>query len=248
MGSLKRYEDFKEIVWEIGEVGLEMTQLGSVEGSAGNLSVFTRTLRGLDASFVQQTVLDLPVKVPALAGGWVVITGTGRRLRDVRRAPGETLCALHILPGGEKAEMFAEDPELRPTIECNSHLAVHNYQVEKSNLDFHAVVHAQPLNITYLSHRPEYGDTRSMTMRLIPLGTGGRSVFFPEGIGIVPFQVPGSAGQMEGTFELMKTHRLVMWQGHGTVSRSEKSIFKAGGPGRVRRNGGALRSAEPENG
>ncbi len=206
---------------------MEMTQLGSVEGSAGNLSVFTRQLHGLDGAFTLQTTLDLPAKVPALAGGWLVITGTGRRLRDVARLPGQTLCVLRFLPGGEQAELFAADPAMRPTIEFNSHIAVHNYHVALSRLDFHAVVHAQPLSITYLSHRPEYGDTKSMTLRLIRWEPETICVF-PEGIGVVPFQVPGSHAQMEGTLELMKTHRLVIWQCHGTVSRSDASILKAG--------------------
>jgi len=39
------------------------------------------------------------------------------------------------------------------TIEFNSHLAVHQDQVRLSGTNFHAVIHAQPPHLTYLSHK-----------------------------------------------------------------------------------------------
>jgi len=52
-------------------------------------------------------------------------------------------------------------------------------------------------------------------------------VEFPEGIGLLPFQVPGSAAQMEVSTEALATYRGVVWGRHGIVTRSDKGVRKA---------------------
>ena len=44
---------------------------------------------------------------------------------------------------------------------------------------------------------------------------------------MVPFRLLGTIEQAQATIEAMRTHRLVVWQRHGTVSRSDQSIIKA---------------------
>ncbi|MEI7988034.1 MAG: class II aldolase/adducin family protein [Chloroflexota bacterium] len=226
MSNTSRF-DFNTIIKEIGKAGQEISELGSVEGSAGNISVFVRELYGFDHLFKPVAKISLPVISPALSKGWIIFTGTGKRMRDIAQSPETTLCAVQVENGGEMGMLYAADPHILPTIEYNSHLAVHNYHVDTNSFDYHAIVHAQPLDITYLSHKPEYDSTLKMTLRLIRWEPETICVF-PEGIGIVPFQVPGTSEQMIATLEMMKIHRLVVWQRHGTVSRSNISVLKAG--------------------
>jgi rhamnulose-1-phosphate aldolase len=52
-------------------------------------------------------------------------------------------------------------------------------------------------------------------------------VNLPEGLGCVPFQVPGSAQLMAGTVESLRRHRVVVWCKHGVMARSDQSVKRA---------------------
>ena len=218
--------DFTQHIEAIGEAGLHMTQIGAAEGAAGNISVFVRDLEDLDRNFIQQAVIPLPVKALSLAGGWVLVSGSGQRLRDLATRPETSLCALHIDVEGETAELFSGVKQ-RPTVELNSHLAIHTDQVGTYDLDFHAVVHVQPVYLVYLTHIERYTEFNFLNRRLFRWQPE-TIVLFPEGIQIIPFQILGSVDQMEATRSAMDRHKLVVWQAHGTVSRSDESVQKAG--------------------
>ena len=49
----------------------------------------------------------------------------------------------------------------------------------------------------------------------------------PEGIGLVPFKIPGSAELMAATLEALRTHRIVVWGKHGVMARSDVSVKRA---------------------
>lgn len=214
-----------EIIDELAEVGVRQTELDAAEGAAGNLSIFVRALEGVQSRFPSQVKVDLPARSPALAGGWVAVTGTGRRLRDVGRWPEKTLCFLRIHPGGERATQFTTIP-LRPTSEFNSHLAIHDDQVSRRNLDYHAVLHSQPIHLTFLSHLPRYANEVEFNQRLMRWEPETLA-HMPEGIGLVPYTMQGSSEQMEATLRVMRDHRIVIWAKHGVVSRSEVSLRSA---------------------
>ncbi len=217
--------DFDLIASDIGECGMQLTQLGAAEGAAGNISVFARALANLDGRFVEREELSLPLRVPALSGGWVVVTGSGQRLRDVTRQPEKALVVLHILASGERALRYSAS-EIQPTSELNSHLAEHADQVARLGVAYHALVHAQPFCLTYLSHHPGYATTPGLNHRLVRWQPE-TLVVFPEGIGMIPYQITGSAGLMEATVAGLTKHRLVVWQKHGVVARSHLSARHA---------------------
>ncbi|HEX2916071.1 MAG TPA: rhamnulose-1-phosphate aldolase [Chloroflexia bacterium] len=216
---------FPRIIQDIGEAGVQLTGLESTEGSAGNISVFARDLKNLSEEFIRRGEIELPASVPELTDSWIVVTGTGRRLRDVIKQPEQNLVVLHIQPGGEKATWYAA-AELKPSSEWNSHLAIHAEHFKRREIEYQAIVHAQPHNLTYLSHHPNYATTVKLNNRLLRWEPE-TIVTFPEGIGLIPFHVPGSAVQMEDTVKYLKDFRLVVWQKHGVVSRSDTSASKA---------------------
>ena len=224
MSPLKNYS-FDKIVQEIGSAGVQMTQIGAAEGSAGNISVFVREFDRLGADFHLRGEMALPVCTPALAGGWLFVSGTGRRLRDLATQPHTSLCLLHIHPGGMQASLYA-GTDLRPTSEVNSHLAIQDDQVARRRVDSHALVHAQPVHLTFLSHLQAYADTRGLNRRLLRWEPE-TVITFPEGIGTLPYLLYGSAGLMAATVEGMRAHRAVVWQRHGIVTRSDKGVQHA---------------------
>jgi rhamnulose-1-phosphate aldolase len=216
---------FARVIRDIGETGVQLTALEATEGAAGNISVYVPELRTLDEQFVEHGETPLPAVVPELAGGWVVVTATGRRLRDVSAYPEQSVVVMQINADGTRATRYAAG-DLQPTSEWNSHLAIHADHVRGRDVHYHAVVHAQPHYLTYLSHHPDYATSDALSRRLVRWEPE-TVVTFPEGFGLIPFQPPGSAAQMESTVAGCREYRLVVWQKHGVVARSEVSASRA---------------------
>ncbi len=217
---------WREILEDMADVGQRMWQIGASEGAAGNMSVFMRDLDELDPRFPRGDVFDLPVVAPALADGWLAVSRSGRRIRDIGRAPEQSLCLLEIDGEGARATLYGAAGG-RPTSELNSHLAVHDDHVGRRELGYHALLHAQPLRLTFLSHVDAYADTLALNRRLLRWQPE-TIIEFPEGIGVLPFEMHGSPEQMAATAAGLRAHRAVIWRRHGIVTRADASIGKAG--------------------
>ena len=212
---------------EMGQVGQRMVEIDAAEGAAGNLSLYARDLQSaMPEGFREQAVIELPVATPALAGGWVLVTGSGKRLRDIADSPETTLCLLHIDGRGAQAVLHAGG-DVRPTSELNSHLAIHNDQVGRRSLAYHAVVHAQPLYLTYLSHIMPAGDTLGFNRRLLRWQPE-TIMQFSAGIGLLPFEIPGTLAQATSTAVALQAYRAVVWQRHGMIARADTGVRAAG--------------------
>ena len=100
-------------------------------------------------------------------------------------------CIL-INGGGRTGTLFTSPHRRfeRITGEFNSHLAVHSGRIVSSGGSFHALVHAQPRGI-HLSRVPRNQDKSYLTTHLLHRQPGTISNV-PEGIGFVPFTIPGS--------------------------------------------------------
>jgi len=216
---------WREILDDMADVGQRMWQIGAAEGSAGNMSVFMRDLDELDPRFPRGDVLDLPVVVPALARGWLAVSRSGRRIRDIGRAPEQSLCLLQVHADGARATLYGA-AGARPTSELNSHLAVHDDHIGRRDMRFHALLHAQPLRLTFLSHIDAYADTPALNRRLLRWQPE-TIIEFREGIGVLPFKMHGSPEQMAATVAGLREHRAVIWRRHGIVTRADASIGKA---------------------
>ncbi|MBC6453957.1 MAG: class II aldolase/adducin family protein [Hormoscilla sp. SP5CHS1] len=220
-------KSLKEIIWEMSNVGQRMSQINATEGAAGNFSVFVRELPDIDSRWRDRGEISLPLPAAALSGGWVIITGTGRREREIAHHPELVICLLHINSDGETASLYAADAEIAPTSELNSHLGVHNDHVTRRSLDHHALIHAQPVHLTYLSHIDRYADTVALNRRLLRWQTE-TIINFPEGIGVIPFYVPTSPEQAKNTTEGLRNHRAIIWSKHGILTRHDSSLRSAG--------------------
>jgi rhamnulose-1-phosphate aldolase len=213
---------FDRIVEDIGEAGQQLTTLAACEGSAGNISVFVPSLA---CPLEAVGEFELPVAAPSLAGGWLVITAGGKRLRDVSRRPALTLTVLHVDESGSAAMLHAA-PDTQPSSELNSHLAIHEDHRGRRGLVYHAVVHAQPLRLVFLSHLPGIATSEELTARLLRWEPE-TAVVAPDGIELAAFQVPGSPEQMETTVAALRRSNAVVWAKHGIVTRSDVSAARA---------------------
>jgi rhamnulose-1-phosphate aldolase len=216
------------LVAQMGEVGRRLSEIGAAEAAAGNISVCVRELLDVEERFPRMTVVDLPEPAPDLAGATVIVSGSGRRLREIADAPAANLACIFIMDGGAKGKMFtsAESQFKRVTSEFNSHLAIHHDQMRTRPVRLHAVLHAQPKYMTFLSHIPKYQDQSYFNTHLMRWQPE-TIINLPEGIGILPFLLPGSRHLMVETMLLMRDHQVVAWSQHGVIVRADESIFHA---------------------
>jgi rhamnulose-1-phosphate aldolase len=114
----------------------------------------------------------------------------------------------------------------RVTSEFNSHLAVHHDQMRARELHLHAIIHAQPLHLTYLSHLPEYQDEEYLNRHLLRWQPE-TILNFPQGIGVLPFILIGSAQLTVETTLALREHPMVIWSQHGVMARADDSLLHA---------------------
>lgn len=213
---------------QMGEVGAQLSEIGATEGAAGNISLCMRDTLEVREFFPQMKEIELPVPAPELAGATILATGSGRRLRDIAEAPTANLAAIIVDDGGKTGRMFTavDCPFKRVTSEFNSHLAVHHDQMRARPIRSHAIVHAQPKYLTFLSHLPKYQDERYLNSHLMRWQPE-TILNFPEGIGVLPFLLPGSVHLMLETMLCLREHQLVIWSQHGVMTRADDSIVHA---------------------
>lgn len=222
------YPELDDLLHLMGEAGRRLSEIDASEGAAGNISICLRWPLDPRNRFPLVETIDLPQPIPDLAGAVFLATGSGRRLREIADQPTANIGCLVVDESGRTGKLYTSYYRLfeRLTSEFNSHLAVHSSQIAASGTNFHAVIHAQPPHLTYLSHVPRYQDERYLNQHLLRWQPE-TIVQLPEGIGFVPFRVPGSPALMEGTLESLRTHRIVIWAKHGVMARSDVSVKRA---------------------
>lgn len=222
------YPELDEFMIAIGEAGRRLSDIQALEGAAGNISIYIGWPMDPRRKFPLESGIDLPVPVPELADKAFLVTGSGRRLREIIQEPAANLGFVVVDEGGHTGRLYTSPRRLfaRLTSEFNSHLAVHRDQVCLTGTNFHAIVHAQPPYLTYLSHIPRYQDEEYLNQHVLRWQPEA-IVNLPEGLGFVPFRVPGSSQLMSDTAEELRKHRVVVWAKHGVMARSDVSVKRA---------------------
>ena len=220
--------ELNSLLNQLGQVGKRLSEIGAAEGAAGNLSICFRQSLDVTVLFPKMQIVELPVPAPDLVSATLIVTGSGRRLRDIIDAPTSNLACIVVEPGGQTGKMLTSHdcPFKRVTSEFNSHLAVHHDQMRSNDIKFHAVLHAQPTYLTYLSHLADYQNEQYFNRHLLRWQPE-TILNFPEGIGVLPFILPGSAELTVETMLALREHRIVVWSQHGVIAKCDDSIFHA---------------------
>ena len=222
------YPKLDHLLSMMGHAGRHLAEIGACEGAAGNISLCLRWQIEVRTHFPVLDEIELPQPVPELAGATFIVSGSGRRLREIIDSPAANLACIVVDEGGLSGKMYTSHQRRfeRVTSEFNSHLAVHYDQVLATDTNFHALVHAQPLHLTYLSHIPRYQDESYLNTHLLRWQPE-TILNLPEGIGFIPFYIPGSAELMTGNVASLRRHRIAVWARHGAMARSDVSVKRA---------------------
>jgi rhamnulose-1-phosphate aldolase len=178
--------------------------------------------------FTQEESIQLAVPAPDLVNGAILVTGSGRRLRDILKHPAANLGLVKIKEDGLAGIMYTSTDRAfsRLSSEFNSYISIHQSQVQDNRDKNHAVVQARPHYITYLSDITKYQDEVYLNKHLLRW-QADLAIEFTDGVGVLPFLVMGSHGLMKSTIKSFPHHRLLIWSKHGVIALDSTSVLSA---------------------
>jgi rhamnulose-1-phosphate aldolase len=216
-------ETYESLINDIAEVAGYLWEKGWAERNAGNISV---NITGyLPSSLLNQPALcpqtKLPKAFPALSNQYLFVTGTGKRMRDLARKPFDNAAIIRINPAGDAYDIIAEQP-IAPTSELPAHLSIHSWMKE-CRPSYKVVLHTHPTDLIALSQTARYKDEATLNNLLWGMHPE-TLIVLPKGVGVVPYEVPGTMEIADLTLRALKNHDLVIWEKHGCLAIGENLI------------------------
>ena len=209
---------------QLAEVGFYFWERGWAERNAGNISInITDLVNEEIKTQIDSTLYKLQVAYPELSGKLFLITGTGKRMRDLARKPMENLSVIKISDDGKEFSLPSINNEIRssfiPTSELPAHLSIHSL-IAKRGSNEKVVLHTHLTEIIALTQIPEYQSEEALNRILWGMHPEAM-VFVPKGIGYVPYILPGSQKIADETLKAFKKHDIVVWEKHGCFAVGE---------------------------
>lgn len=207
-------------VMQIAEVAGYLWQNGWAERNGGNITVNITDWvdDGIRALPAISEVKPIGETLPHLRGQYFYCKGTGKRMRDLARWPMDNGSVIRILDDCASYVIIADHP-VQPTSELPSHLAVHNRQIELGS-GYRATVHTHPIELIAMSHNPKFLGKDVLT-RILWSMIPETKAFCPLGLGIVPYELPGSQRLAQGTLKELEEYDVVMWEKHGVFAKGK---------------------------
>jgi rhamnulose-1-phosphate aldolase len=155
------------------------------------------------------------ITAPNLAGEFFISSGSGKFMRNMVLCIEDNICIAEINDTGDKYRIvWGLSHGGVPTSEFHSHLL--NHSVKKSLTDglYRIIYHAHTPNIIALTFVVPL-TSRSFS-RILWKSMSECPIVFPQGVGVLPWMVPGGAKIAEASSELMKIFDVIVWAHHGT--------------------------------
>lgn len=161
--------------------------------------------------YSQRDILDIPEN---MQGSYLLITATWSHFRELKdRIPIDTGIIKLIDTGYDVVAGF--NTGKKPTSEIFMHVLAHSSRREQ-NPDHRVVVHNHATNVVLYSLLKDV-TSRSLTLDLWRVLTES-IVVFPDGIEVLPWEVPGTLSIGKKTAEKLQKCRLVVWAKHGVLA------------------------------
>ncbi|MEN0650169.1 rhamnulose-1-phosphate aldolase [Caldifermentibacillus hisashii] len=200
---------------EMMKITNNMYRLGWDERNGGNISYLLTEEEVAAYLDIEKVVRTIPMQFDGrkLAGKYFIVTGSGKYFKNVIDDPAVNLGVVRVTEDGGSLELlWGLEGGGRPTSELPSHFMSHisRLTVDPENrIVMHC--HATHLLAMTFTHPLE---EKALTRTLWQMCTECL-VVFPEGVGIIPWIVPGTNEIGEATAAKMHDYRLVIWPFHG---------------------------------
>lgn len=149
-----------------------------------------------------------------MQGRYLLITASWSHFRNLKNQPYEDSGIIKLTETGYII-ISGFSTGKNPTSEIFTHILSHSARL-KQNPNHRVVVHNHATNIVLYSLLNQV-DSESLTLDLWSVLTESM-VVFPDGIAVLPWEVPGTKQIGIDTAEQLKNHRLVVWAKHGVLS------------------------------
>ncbi|MBK7212220.1 MAG: rhamnulose-1-phosphate aldolase [Bacteroidales bacterium] len=216
---------------EVAELGKYLWQKGWAERNAGNISVniqeyMTDELREKLLP-TATSVLPLDRAYPSLAGFFFLVTGTGKRMRDLALDPEHNSLMIRVTDAGDGYQMFSLGElvlNIHPTSELPTHLAIHEYLVLKGAKE-KTVVHTHPNELISITQIRKFCNEEALNHLLWGMHPE-TMVIVPDGAGFLPYMLPGSQDIADATLKKFAFHKVIIWEKHGSFAIG-RDVFEA---------------------
>ena len=162
----------------------------------------------------QPRYIPLSQPMPLLANTPFIVTGSGKFFRNVQLDPAANLGVVKVDSDGAGYHiLWGLTNEAVPTSELPAHFLSHCERIKATNGKDRVIMHCHATNLIALTYVLE-NDTAVFTRQLWE-GSTECLVVFPDGVGILPWMVPGTDEIGQATAQEMQKHSLVLWPFHG---------------------------------
>lgn len=197
-------------------------ELGWHERNGGNLSyrIKPEEVESVKGYFSPKEWREIGTSVPKLAKEYFLVTGSGKFFRNVSIKPEDSLCIIELDEKGENYRIvWGLVNGGKPTSELPSHLMNHEVKMLATGGKHRVIYHAHTTNVIALTFVLPLED-KVFTRELWEMATEC-PVVFPEGIGVVPWMVPGGRDIAVATSRLMEKYNVAIWAHHGMFASGE---------------------------
>lgn len=164
--------------------------------------------------------VSLPEATPQMAGQYLLLTAAGAHLKNVSSAPATCAGIVELdMQGGAWRVVWGFRGDGKPTSELAAHVAAHGARSHATNAVARVVYHAHPTSLVALSTLvPAEAKTlsnvlwRHLTECVIAC---------PEGVGALPWMVPGSQQLAQATAHEFEQFPACVWQLHGVLATGD---------------------------
>ncbi len=195
--------------------------------------------------------IDMGVSGINLAGEYFITTGSGKFFRNVILDPEHSIGIVEINDRADSWRIvWGLEGNAKPTSEFPSHFMNHSVRSKVTNGKCRVIYHAHPPNLIAMTYILPLS-AREFTRALWKSATEC-PVVFPDGVGVVPWMVPGGTEIARATSQVMEKYDVAVWAHHGlfcsgpdfdttfglmhTVEKSAQiyNLVMSSGQGRVR--------------
>ncbi|MBW3158433.1 rhamnulose-1-phosphate aldolase, partial [Salmonella enterica] len=152
--------------------------------------------------------------MPLRANSPFTDTGAGKFCRNVLPAPAANLGVVKIdSDGAGYHSLWRLTRDALPSSERPAHFLSHCERIKATHGKDRVIMHCHATNLIALTYVLE-NNTALITRKLWE-GSTECLVVFPDGVGILPWMVPGTDEIGQATAQEMQKHSLVLWPFHG---------------------------------
>ncbi|MDU4662462.1 MAG: rhamnulose-1-phosphate aldolase, partial [Enterobacter hormaechei] len=158
--------------------------------------------------------IALSQPMPLLANTPFIVTGSGKFFRNVQLDPEANLGVVKVDSDGAGYHiLWGLTDDAVPTSELPAHFLSHCERIKATNGKDRVIMHCHATNLIALTYVLE--NNSDFFTRKLWEGSTECLVVFPDGVGILPWMVPGTDEIGQATATDMQKHSLVLWPFHG---------------------------------